>query len=113
MLTGEGFHSFSAMIQLLCAAQAHKMPGVGFKMEYSPGLGKDGGAAEAASGKAFFLEKKKNKPPKTPIISHKRSSPLRSVMSQMVLQEVVEAGDNPSPGCCPLSGPAGDSRDWD
>lgn len=30
MLTGEGFYSFPAMIQLLCAAQAHKMPGIGF-----------------------------------------------------------------------------------
>lgn len=32
-------------------------------------------------------------------------------MSQMVLQEVVEAGDNPSPGWCSLSVPAGDSQE--
>lgn len=49
------------MIQLLCAAQGHKMAGIGFKMEYSPGLGKDKGAANAASRKAFFLKKKKKK----------------------------------------------------
>lgn len=47
------------MIQLLCAAQGHKMAGIGFKMEYSPGLGKDKGAANAASRKPFFLKKKK------------------------------------------------------
>lgn len=57
MLTGEGFYSFSAMISLLCAAQAHKMPGTGFRMEYSPGSRKDREAAKAASGKAFFLKK--------------------------------------------------------
>lgn len=46
------------------------------------------------------------------VTSHKISSLLWSVMSQMVLQEVVEAGNNPSPGWCPLSIPAGDSQDW-
>lgn len=50
MLSGEGFLLF--FIILLCAAQTHKMPGRGFKMEYSPGMGKDRRAAKAAIGKA-------------------------------------------------------------
>lgn len=51
MLTGEGFYPFSTMIQLLCAAQAHKMPEIGLEMEYSPVLGKDRGADKAARKK--------------------------------------------------------------